>query len=225
MYHNISPKKKIGDVHIKDFENQIKLLKKLNYQPIVLKNLHKNYNFKKIVITFDDAYENIFKYAFPILKHYKFPATIFVVTNSVGKFNIWDIEKINFTKEKIINKDQINILIENKFEIGSHSEKHIDLTTLSYLKKKKIILEPIKYFKKNFKYKISSFSYPFGKYDNECLKIIEKNYKYAVTTKRSRYKHFFNNLLIPRIPINSDTNLFKFFLKLTTPYEDIKYKN
>ena len=50
-------------------------------------------------------------------------------------------------------------------------------------------------------------------------------YDFSVTTKRSRFiKDKFDNNLLPRVPINKSDNLFKFFLKIKTPYEDIKFK-
>ena len=73
---------------------------------------------------------------------------------------------------------------------------------------------------------VKSFSYPFGQFDDDCVKIIKQNYEYAVTTKRSRYKtKIFETSKIPRIPINSDTTIFKFLIKTLTIYEDIKFKS
>ena len=55
---------------------------------------------------------------------------------------------------------------------------------------------------------------------------MRNHYKFAVTTKRSRYKiNKFNNHILPRVPINSDTGLFKFYIKIKTFYEDIKFNN
>ena len=77
-----------------------------------------------------------------------------------------------------------------------------------------------------FNTKINSFAFPFGSHNNETLDIIKEYYDYAVTTKRSRYiKKKFNNLLLPRVPVNKNDSIFKFFLKVRTPYEDIKFKN
>ena len=72
----------------------------------------------------------------------------------------------------------------------------------------------------------NSFSYPFGQFDNESVEIVKKNYDFAVTTKRSRYEpDKFEFSLLPRIPINKTDSMFKFYLKIKTIYEDIKYKS
>ena len=77
-----------------------------------------------------------------------------------------------------------------------------------------------------FNTKVDTFAYPFGSYDKETKILIREYYDFAVTTKRSRYiKYKFNNCLLPRVPINKNDGLFKFFLKIRTPYEDIKFKD
>tara|TARA_B100000929_G_C15173728_1_gene306142 strand:- start:282 stop:515 length:234 start_codon:yes stop_codon:yes gene_type:complete len=73
---------------------------------------------------------------------------------------------------------------------------------------------------------VDVFSYPFGSYDKDSIDIVKKNYKFAVTTKRSRFiTNKFTQSELPRIPVNKTDNMFKFFLKIKTIYEDIKYKN
>jgi len=76
-----------------------------------------------------------------------------------------------------------------------------------------------------FDTKIDTFAFPFGSYDDETQNIIIEYYDYAVTTKRSRFvKNKFNNNLLPRVPVSKNDNFFKFFLKIKTPYEDVKFK-
>jgi len=124
-----------------------------------------------------------------------------------------------------MNTKQIKIWINNGFEIGSHSMDHYNLNNLSNIQKKIQILKPKQFFKNKYGITLESFSYPFGSYNEDCLKILKKSYKFAVTTKRSRYvKGKFNPLEIPRVPVNSNTSIFKYFLKIATFYEDIKFK-
>ena len=201
-------------------------MKKMGYQTISFKDLNKkNYN-KEFILTFDDGYENIFTNAFPILIELGFKATCFIITNKIGHYNEWDINKDYFKKMKLMNRDQINEWLQKGFDVGSHTMDHLDLIKLNYENKNQQIINSKKFFKDVFNIEIDSFAYPFGSYDNETLKIIKQNYNYAVTTKRSRFiKNKFSNQLLPRVPINKNDSLFKFFLKIRTPYEDIKFKN
>ena len=225
MYHSIADDDEQG-VSVELFKEQMYLMRKMGYQTIDFDDLNENDNKKKFIITFDDGYENIFLNAFPILKQLNFKATCFFVANQIGNYNEWDKDSPNFKKMKLMNIEQINEWLLNGFYVGSHTMDHIDLKKLNHEEKIKQIVNSKKFFNDKFNIKINSFAYPFGSYDSESVNIIEYCYDFAVTTKRSRYiKNKYNNRLLPRVPINNNENLFKFFLKVKTPYEDIKYKN
>lgn len=125
-----------------------------------------------------------------------------------------------------MNMDQIKDWVNSGMFAGSHTLTHPNLKNIPYESKIKEITELFSYLNKLLSTNIDSFSYPFGSYDIESIEIVKKFYKFAVTTNRSRYtKNKFSNNLIPRVPINKNDNLFKFFLKTQTLYEDIKLKH
>ena len=125
-----------------------------------------------------------------------------------------------------MNKIQIKNWLVNGMSIGSHNKSHSNLTKINYKKKIAEIEEPILFFKKNFDINVNAFSYPYGRYDEDALNLVKKNYSYGLTTLRSRYINGkFNLHQMPRVPVNRSCSIFKFFLKVNTIYEDIKYKN
>ena len=226
MFHNISEVRgEKSSVFYKDFYNQIKYLTNLGYKCINLRNIKDTEYKKKIVISFDDGYENIYKLAMPILKEFNQKATCFIVKNQIDGFNLWDSNRDDYKQYKLMNLSQIQEWDANGLEIGSHSLDHLKLTDQTSDDKNKQINGPISFFNDKLNNSVQSFSYPFGVYDNECINLLKKNYKYAVTTKHSLYNQKkFSNYEIPRISINSSTSLFKFFLKVLTSYEDYKFK-
>jgi peptidoglycan/xylan/chitin deacetylase (PgdA/CDA1 family) len=226
MYHNISKEKNYQDVHVKAFYNQMKLMKKMGYNAVNLNKINsKNYQ-KNFVITFDDAYQNIHNYVMPILKELDYTATCFFVSNYINQFNYWDINNKNFKKIPLMTDAQLNDWKDNDFEIGSHSLDHSNLNNLNENELIAQLSDSKKIFKDKFNIDVESFSYPYGKYNKNVIQLVKKYYRFAVTTKRSRFKfNKFDLLEIPRIPVNPDTNIFKFYLKIRTFYEDIKYIN
>src|SRR3989344_3122644 len=73
MYHSIAENGVFFTVKPSEFERQMKYLSK-----------NKKIPRKTVVLTFDDGYLDNYENAFPVLKKYNFPATIFVATGFVG---------------------------------------------------------------------------------------------------------------------------------------------
>ncbi len=224
MYHSIGSSNSLS-VSINNFEKQMSFMKKNNYKTISFNGLNNlNENLKYFIITFDDGYEDVYDNALPIMKKFGFHAICYFVTNLIGEYNIWDKNLKNFTRLNLMNEEKIRSWLNNGMDVGAHSANHIDLTNLDFTKKKIEIETPKLYLKDTFSIVSDSFSYPFGKFDHDCLNLVKKSFNYAVSTKRSRYKiDKFSKFSLPRIPVNKSTNMFKFFLKIKTPYEDIKF--
>lgn len=97
LYHHITEADDgNGSVTVQQLEAQMAMLKVQGYQPISLAEL---LNFAEkgaklpenpVVITFDDGYYSNYQYAYPILKKYQYPATIFAIGSSIGKSNYKD---------------------------------------------------------------------------------------------------------------------------------------
>jgi peptidoglycan/xylan/chitin deacetylase (PgdA/CDA1 family) len=118
VYHRVNifqEKWSISTIEVKEFEKQMKYLKK-SYNILDLEELVSLVKEKKaipkktVVITFDDGYLDNYKFAYPILKKYKIPATIFLTTGYIGSNDIFWWDKLGYilfnTKiEKIDLKD------------------------------------------------------------------------------------------------------------------------
>lgn len=224
VYHSIDNDKSNLSLTINNFEKQINFLKQNGFISRGLDEIDKHKK-KQIIITFDDGYKDVHKFALPILKKYDFKATCFLVSNLIGKKNYWDSLRSDFVPKNLMNTEDINEWINNGMFIGSHSHNHDDLTKLNKLDLEKDLDYSKKILEDKFGNAINNFSYPYGKVNKFVFNVIEKKYKRAVTINRSRYetnKH--DMLLIPRIDMGKDISLLKIFLKMNTFYEDIKYK-
>src|SRR6185436_9993566 len=89
-YHKVSPEAHpfFPPVPPEIFEQQMKFLSScytvMSLQDLVARPLRGEIPQRAVAITFDDGYQDNYDYAFPILKKYKFPATIFVSTGAIG---------------------------------------------------------------------------------------------------------------------------------------------
>lgn len=167
MYHSISNKSNDPySVTIDTFEKQLVYLIDNNYEIISLEELcskiKRNKSMKNnVVITFDDGYKDFIDNAFPILKKYNLPATVFIVYELLGENANWSS---NVKDEMLMNKNDIEFICKNGMNIGSHTSIHIDMTKLSDLELQ-VELEKSKLFLEEHNQNIFSLSFPWGRYD------------------------------------------------------------
>ncbi|MCC6483571.1 MAG: polysaccharide deacetylase family protein [Armatimonadetes bacterium] len=73
-----------------NFEGQLRYLKQHGYRTLSMDQLVAHVRGvhpapeKSVVLTFDDGYEGVYRYAYPLLKRYGFHAVVFLVTAKVG---------------------------------------------------------------------------------------------------------------------------------------------
>lgn len=185
----------------KSFEENIKVIIENGYTPISFKELYDANNCKielpkkPILITFDDGYYSNYEYIYPILKKYKVKASIFIVTDNIGK----EINNIKYLSWDNCLEMQNSGLIE----ICSHSTKHIFYNQVPVRAIRDDVLESYKIIEEKLgKQDLKIFAYPYGAYTNETVRTLKNNgidmqlYDIGINDFNS-----FNNNYIKRINI------------------------
>ena len=72
MYHSISDDGQKLSVSKHNFYKQAKIMLKLGFKSVNLKDIFNDKSKKKFVITFDDGYQDVFTNAYPIIKELNF---------------------------------------------------------------------------------------------------------------------------------------------------------
>jgi len=95
-YHKISPDPHpfFAPVSPALFESQMQFFKScyrvMRLEELIKRSRRGDLPDRAVAITFDDGYRDNYEFAFPILKKYQLPATIFVATGAIGTGNpIW----------------------------------------------------------------------------------------------------------------------------------------
>lgn len=119
MYHYVRPIKgsrysEIKGLEYSDFIEQILFIKK-HYNPISMQEaINSFYNNEKlpenaVLLTFDDAYSDHFKYVYPILKKNGIQGSFYAPAKTIADKEILDVNKIHFI---LASCTDINILIK-----------------------------------------------------------------------------------------------------------------
>ncbi len=189
------------------FSKQMKFLHDEGYTSITFDQLDRitvNNISKPIMITFDDGYGDNYIYAYPILKKYNLRATIFVVTNLIGRKNY-------------LKADELLKMVDI-IDFESHTVHHNYLTQLSDDKIDYEAKCSQVYLEKLLNKRIVALAYPYGKYNENVISIIKRYYKYGIATGGKILDMQNREYEIKRIGIDNKTDLerFKWLIKNST---------
>lgn len=149
------------------FEDLINKIKN-NYKPTPLKTLVDTIKRKTppdpktIVITFDDAYGDTFRYAVPILLKYDIPATFFISSGYIGTDRPFPWDLAIGQKYDVMNWEEVKELTRLGFEIGSHTVNHLNLGKSSMEALRDEMIRSKSQIENVIQKGVTSFAYPFG---------------------------------------------------------------
>ena len=93
-YHSIDESGSVLSTSPRRFAEQMGILAELGAEVVSLQELARRMNENSragiaVAITFDDGFKNVYEQGLPILRQYRFPATVFLVTDYCGGMNSW----------------------------------------------------------------------------------------------------------------------------------------
>jgi peptidoglycan/xylan/chitin deacetylase (PgdA/CDA1 family) len=112
---------------------------------------------KTIILTFDDAYLNNYVNLYPLLKQYKFKASIMLPVHYIGKSSAWDS-----IADEIMNYEQLKELDSELVEFGLHSYAHFNYRHASIEESEKDIIQAISELNNNNLKFTEVLVYPYG---------------------------------------------------------------
>jgi len=163
------------------------------------------------MITFDDAYAGVYLHAFPVLKKYKIPFTVFI---SVSLLN----------KPGYLTEKQLKVLSDNGLcTIGSHGLEHIYFRELTCLEVKKQFGNSKEILEVITGKEVYAFAFPYGTFYECSLKNIRalstSVYKIGFSTIPTGFIHpwLTYRYFLPRI------NVTEKFIRAKLNYDQSKY--
>jgi peptidoglycan/xylan/chitin deacetylase (PgdA/CDA1 family) len=174
-YHEVSNRFHLGIncVRPKVFRSHIEFIKSAEIPFTPLKGLSDGARSHTVSFTFDDGYESFYDEVFPILIECKIPATVFIITEHVGKTNDWDLT-LGVNRRRHLSWPQISEISDAGIEIGSHSRFHRDLTRLSDTALDAELLSSKEIIEDNIGREVTSLALPFGRASIEVFEAARK---------------------------------------------------
>jgi peptidoglycan/xylan/chitin deacetylase (PgdA/CDA1 family)/glycosyltransferase involved in cell wall biosynthesis len=187
-----------------EFEEQIRLLKKMGYIAIVPEDWLRwreaggELPEKPVMLIFDDAYEEAAEVAFPILQKHGIGAACMVVTNCIGKKNLWD-EEAGRPSFQLMNASQILEWAKRGIEFGGHTSSHPELPLVSDERVEQEVAQCKEALARLLGKEPVSFAYPFGGLSAAATAAVSRHFQLGFTSWPGRLHLAVDPSLIPRI--------------------------
>jgi len=232
MYHNIGippPGAALRSLYVSPrmFRFQMWYLKAAGFRVVPLGEILSFMNGtgaggKVVALTFDDGFHDFYENAWPVLKRYGYPSTVFLVSDLVGRENVWDSTDLGVTK-KLLDWDHIKELNDAGVLFGSHTKTHPFLTKLPDSEMKNEVHGSKTTLEERLGKSVDFFCYPYGDYDERVIAAVkDAGYAGAITTKRGLIHQGDDAFSMRRSFIRLNTHPFSFLWKLHSRYEDRK---
>jgi peptidoglycan/xylan/chitin deacetylase (PgdA/CDA1 family) len=178
MYHRFGEDRyPETSIKIEQFESQLELLKREGFSVVGLSDLLNSLTKGEplppnaVVITIDDAYRSIFEVAYPRLREYGFPFTVFVSTDAVdSRFPAY------------LSWDQMTEMARGGATYANHGASHISMITRldgeSDEDRINRVVEDVKKGRARLSNELrpipNAFAYPYGEFDGKIAEELQK---------------------------------------------------
>lgn len=176
-YHSVNPVSRDPfEVTTTAFKNQMNFLAKTDYHVISLEQAFRNMtngriHNKTLVITFDDGFHTLQRFAFPILKRLNFPATVFLPFNYIGRYDTFSYA-VPRPHMPLLDWTTIEKFRQYGISYGSHTMSHRNLVELDDTALRFDLSESKNILKRRLGLDFYALAYPFGMFDERVKQVV-----------------------------------------------------
>ena len=222
MYHSVAPGAGASSrlvVSPETFDKQMRFLKTRGFHVIPAEEFARNIKMNRkmpphtVAITFDDGYKDNYTEAFPVLKKYGLPASIFIIINEVGRS-----DRLSWDEIRLMQASGL-------ISFGSHTLRHCILPEVASaedlsgeLAGSRRILED------KLGRPVKMFAYPCGFFDWRVKDAVQKaGYEFAFATHPRQKTGDKDLLALKRIRISEHSgSSFVFWFQVSGYYNFIR---
>lgn len=153
-----------------------------------------------VALTFDDALDSVASEGAPVLAEHGFTATVFAVSDHVGKDNRWQgVGDAGVPLSAVLDWEALGRLRDRGWTIGSHSRHHPHLTQCSDAQLGDELAGAAEMIGSALGERPTVFAYPYGSCDARVIQTTARHYEAACTTRHLPVDNARSALELPRL--------------------------
>lgn len=227
MYHAVEAGEPSGygyAVPAAQFERQLDAIRREGFETISLGQLFDGLDGKAplprkpIVLTFDDAYRNVYQVAWPLMRERAMTGTLFVVADHVGGSNEWDEAK-GMPRLDLMDASELKSLADAGWEIGSHGCRHLELAKADENQQRDEIFRSKSELESLLGITPGFYAYPYGSYSEPVKEMLrEAGYRGACSMFSRASSVTADRFCLRRVMPHRGDSALSFRLKLSPLY-------
>jgi hypothetical protein len=131
---------------------------------------------RAFVLTFDDGFQTVYTEAFPVLQRYGMSATVFLTVGASPSSHARLPEREG---RAMLSWSEVREMQAGGIDFGAHTLTHPDLTRLSEDEIAREMSESKSAIENALGITVTSFAYPFGRYDDQSRRIAQQHFDCA----------------------------------------------
>lgn len=152
-----------------------------------------------VVATFDDGYEDQYRYAMPLLRRYGDQATFYIVTGSIGR-------------ARHMPWSDLSAMAADGMDIAAHGVAHDDLSLMTPAQQRYQIEASVSTLRLRLRVPVDSYAYPSGRFNRATLTAVRgAGVPLGVTTDRNYVIKPETSLEMTRVRVRSAWTLMQFW--------------
>jgi peptidoglycan/xylan/chitin deacetylase (PgdA/CDA1 family)/GT2 family glycosyltransferase len=199
------------------FQGFMKILKALGYSSVrPEQGLFAPVPHRRVVLTFDDGYDDFYDEVFPHVSTFGLTPLVFVVVDQIGNWNVWDANLKYKSPRRLLTLRQIREMYHHGVFFGSHTLTHPTLPSLSDSELRRQVQESKTRLEDLLGSEVPYFAYPYGALDLRVRSAVgEAGYKFAFSVEHGS-NLWQDPLALRRMELSDRNTNLGMLLKLAT---------
>ncbi|UOQ74310.1 polysaccharide deacetylase family protein [Hymenobacter cellulosilyticus] len=186
MYHKIPleplPTKHRIFVTRDNFEQHLQFFQRRGFTPITFLDYLafangerdlQEFPARPLILTFDDGYTDNFTNLLPLMQRYGYRGVLYLLGDEQVRYNFWDVDSDPTEPRcEIMSLEQKQAFVAAGWEIGAHTLRHPNLTTLPAEQAAQEITVSKQQLEQQLKTQVVSFAYPYGGLNEEVKQLV-----------------------------------------------------